>query len=105
MPRYNVEESETQEAIAYLKDRTSYYGKLFIELFGIYVVWIMLHYVSAHLYIQWCTPLTLWGFLMSPFIVPAPHCQALRWAMNNGSTTITAMWVTLGSWLVKKLIV
>jgi len=81
--------------------------EIFYDLRGIiflYILWIFLHYVSAHLYVYLCVPATLMGFVLAPFLVPAPHCQALRWAIYNGGNSILAMWVLLGSWLVKKLI-
>ena len=74
-----------------------------INLFGIYVAWISLHYFAAHLYTTFCVPLTYIGFITSPFVVPTPHCQAFRWVISNGSTHINAMWMAFGTWWVRKL--
>jgi len=115
MPRPIVQEEVTENTIdepfyskmlSYenIKEKVTGYGTMFIELCGIYIVWIVLHYISAHLYVSWCTPLTIIGFLLSPFIVPAPHCQAFRWVIVNGSNTITLMWCSFGTWLAKKII-
>jgi hypothetical protein len=71
------------------------------SIFGIYIVWIFIHYLSAHLYVYLCVPATIIGFILSPFLVPSPHCQALRWAIYNGGNSIIAMWVLLGAWLMK----
>ena len=71
---------------------------------GIYVIWILLHYITPHLYVHFCVPLNMRGFIMSPFIAPSPHCQALRWAIYNGGNTIIAMWVVFGTWIMQKLI-
>jgi hypothetical protein len=71
---------------------------------GIYVIWILLHYITPHLYVHFCVPLTFRGFIMSPFIAPSPHCQALRWAIYNGGNTIIAMWIVFGTWIMQKLI-
>lgn len=79
------------------------YGKAFLSLFGIYIVWIFVHYLAAHLYIHWCVPATVIGFLISPFLAPATHCQALRWAIYNGGNSIVAMWVLFGMWIMKYL--
>lgn len=79
--------------------------KFILDVIGIYLIWILLHYLSAHLYTNYCVPLTYVGFLSSPFIVPTPHCQAFRWLITNGSTHIMAMWVTVGSWLIKCVLV
>jgi len=76
-------------------------AKTFISLFGVYIMWILTHYVSSHFYVHWCVPATFMGFILSPFLVPLPHCQALRWAIYNGGNSIVAMWVVLGIWLMK----
>lgn len=101
-----VDESFYSKMLSYenIKEKTIYYGTMFIELCGIYLMWIVLHYLSAHLYVAWCTPMTIIGFLLSPFIVPAPHCQAFRWVIVNGSNSITTMWFTFGAWVAKKIV-
>jgi hypothetical protein len=91
-------------SLSNVKDNVIKYIKPFIEIFGIYILWILLHYICSHLYVAWCTPLTINGFLMSPFIVPSPHCQAFRWIIMNGSSSITMMWFSLGTWISKKLV-
>lgn len=48
---------------------------MMLKISGIYLLWICLHYFSAHLYIKFCVPNTIIGFLMSPFMISAPHCQ------------------------------
>lgn len=66
---------------------------------GIYLLWICLHYFSAHLYIKFCVPDTFIGFLMSPFMVAAPHCQGLRWIVYNAAGIINNMWILIGAWI------
>jgi hypothetical protein len=78
--------------------------KTFRKLSLIYIVWIVIHYVASHLYVYFCVPATFIGFLTVPFIVPAPHCQALRWAIYTGGNNIIAMWFLLGAWIAKKII-
>jgi hypothetical protein len=72
----------------------------FVSLFGIYVVWIFAHYISAHLYVHLCVPATIVGFVLTPFLVPLPQCQALRWAIYNGGHSIVAMWAIFGVWMM-----
>lgn len=74
------------------------------EICGIYILWILLHYIASHLYIQFCVPLTIRGFLMAPFLTPTPHCQALRWAIYTGANAINSMWAVLGVWMCSKLL-
>ena len=83
----------------YLHILSPYVGS-FKNICGIYVLWVFIHYLSTHLYIHFCTPKTIVGFLMSPFMAAAPHCQALRWGIYNGGNSIVSMWLTMGVWLV-----
>jgi hypothetical protein len=76
------------------------------EGFGVaklYFGWILIHYLAVHLYARICVPSTLTGFLMSPLLAPAPHCMGLRWAMNTGGDSITAIWMMCGVYVVKRL--
>ena len=70
---------------------------------GIYMVWMLAHYVASQLYVSWCVPATFIGFIASPFMIPAPHCQALRWAVYTGGNNIMLMWGAMGAWLLKKV--
>ena len=76
----------------------------FVRLVGIYFAWIACHYLAAQLYAYLCTPLTIIGFILSPFMIAAPHCQALRWTVYNGGVTIMNMWALLGAWIISKLV-
>lgn len=71
---------------------------------SIYLFWIMLHYCSAQLYVYYCAPRGLYGFLISPFLVAAPHCRAIRWIIHNGGNMVDNMWLILGTWLCSKII-
>ena len=73
---------------------------LFIfKVSGIYLLWISLHYFSAHLYIKFCVPNTIIGFMMSPFMIMTPHCQGLRWIVYNAANIINHMWILIGAWI------
>jgi hypothetical protein len=65
---------------------------------GIYLLWISLHYFSAHLYVKFCVPNTIFGFIMSPFMIMTPHCQGLRWIVYNAANVINNMWILIGAW-------
>ena len=69
------------------------------KISGIYLLWICLHYFSAHLYIKFCVPNTIVGFLMSPFMIATPHCQGLRWIVYNAAGIINNMWILFGAWI------
>ena len=68
-----------------------------------YVAWIAAHYVATHLYIKYCTPASLMGFLLSPFIASTPHCEGLRWVISTGGSNIMAMWTFAGAWVAREI--
>lgn len=70
---------------------------------GLYILWMVLHFVAANLYVYYCAYMSLFGFLMSPVLASAPHCRAIRWVLNAGAQSIDAMWVVLGTWVCSKL--
>ena len=74
--------------------------KKLIRMVVIYLVYIIAHYVSTNLYQRYCTPLSWFGFLASPFATALPQCQALRWILFNTGNHITAMWMILGAWML-----
>ena len=71
-----------------------------IKMVIVYLLYIVAHYVSANLYQRYCTPVSWFGFLASPFTIASPQCQGLRWVMFNTGNHITAMWVILGAWFI-----
>ena len=85
------------EIASWLK-RVQDVGRYILSVVGMYLVWILLNYFAAHAYVRFCVPPTIWGFLTAPFMVPAPHCQALCWAIYNGGTNIVSMWIMIGTW-------
>ena len=48
-----------------------------------YFSWTILHYTTSQLYIYYCTPSTLYGFIMSPFLSLTPQCIAIRWIISE----------------------
>ena len=72
---------------------------------SMYLVWIVLHYMAGQLYSYYCAPSMFGGFFVSPFLVSAPHCKGLRWALYNGGNVIDSMWIVLATWLCSKIVV
>ena len=66
----------------------------------VYLALSITHYVSSNLYPILCTPLTITGFIMAPFIVVTPHCQGLRWVIHYTGDQIRNTWIWVGSYLV-----
>ena len=73
------------------------------DIAGIFILWIMLHYVASNLYPRFCAELSILGFIKSIFVTQAPHCVALRWVINNGSNVINSMWVSIALWFTTKV--
>jgi hypothetical protein len=70
------------------------------QIVFVYLALSITHYVSSNLYPALCTPLTITGFIMAPFIVVTPHCQGLRWIIHYTGDQIRNTWVWVGSYLV-----
>jgi len=85
-------------------DTIKIYTKYICEVIGIYILWIILHYVSANLYPYFCAELGIWGFIQSIFVAESPHCIAMRWMIYNGGNVIHVMWISLGVWIVGKIL-
>ena len=71
---------------------------------GIYIIYCILHYIIPHVYTYFCVPVTIFGFLISPFMSQSPHCIALRWALNAVCDNIKTMFVLIAAWLASKFI-
>ena len=76
-----------------------------LGIFGIYLIWILLHYFASHLYVKLCVPNTMYGFIISPFLVSTPYCTGLRWLIYTGANTIHNMWILFGSWISSRVII
>ena len=71
----NKYSSLSQQSKMYAK----YLNNEIAKIVGIYLMWITLHYVTSHLYVRLCVPLTWLGFMLSPFTAVSPHCQGFVW--------------------------
>ena len=76
-----------------------------LKVCGVYLLWICLHYVASHLYVKFCVPCTLFGFIMSPFMTATPHCQGLRWIVYNAANMINNMWIIFGAWICSTILI
>ena len=63
-------------------------------------LWSLVNYIAPQLYVLWCVPRTIIGFLMSPFAIAMPQCVALRWAIAASADTIKTIFVLIGTWIV-----
>jgi len=70
----------------------------------VYILWVIIHYISVQLYVKHCVPSSILGFITSPILVSSPHCKAMRWMLHTGANTIDNMWNTIGVWFSTKLL-
>ena len=94
----------TCTTIAYCGNMIIKIVRVVVNIAGIYLLWILLHYTASHMYIKFCVPSDLTGFLISPFLTSTPHCQGLRWLIYNGATMINNMWMVIGAWICANLL-
>jgi hypothetical protein len=70
---------------------------------AIYAIWISLHYLAAHLYVQICTPVGALGFIKSLYMTPTPCCYVLRWTIFHGGNNIGKIWLLMGVWILSQI--
>ena len=66
---------------------------------GMYMVWVTLHYIAAHLYKNHCAPSGFWGFILSPIMASTPYCTGLVWILQNSVIKFMTIWTIIGSWI------
>jgi hypothetical protein len=71
---------------------------------SVYIFWIGIHYLTAHIYPYFCAELSVLGAFSSPFVAMAPHCKALLWAQQTSVMAIENMWVVFGTWMCSYLV-
>lgn len=79
--------------------------KVFLNISGMYFIWIFLHFFASQLYVKMCVPNTFIGFISSPFYTLTPHCQGLRWLVYNGANAINNMWVFIGTYICSYILI
>ncbi len=70
---------------------------------GMYIMWIVLHYLAANLYNMHCAPSGVVGFAISPLMASTPYCSGLLWILQNSTVKFLAIWTIIGSWIKQKL--
>jgi hypothetical protein len=74
------------------------------QVAGIFILWIIIHYIASNLYPKFCAELTFLGFIKSMFVAQAPHCIALRWIIYNGGIAINSMWISIALLITTKML-
>lgn len=79
----------------YTKTMSTIPGIVFVY-FGVVAV----HYIASNVYPTLCSPWSIFGFIMTPFMVVTPHCEALRWSIHYTGDQIRNGWLWVGAYLV-----
>jgi putative effector of murein hydrolase LrgA (UPF0299 family) len=93
------------DCVIYICNITYKTLKFIFKISGIYLLWICLHYIASHLYVKFCVPSTIIGFIMSPFMTATPHCLGLRWIVYNAANMINNMWLIFGAWICSTILI
>lgn len=91
------------ETPAIIKTVKTWYNNTIVyvpTLLLIYIGVSVLHFASANLYPYFCTPITVIGIFMTPFMIVTPHCLALRWVLDWSGNQVCNAWIWLGGYLV-----
>lgn len=86
-----------------LIDAKKFLSKLPKELY-IFIVFTSMHFISPHLYVEYCTPASWNGFILSPFMVITPQCQLLRWSIGFSGYVLNHIWVLIASFILKQIV-
>jgi len=62
-----------------------------MKLYIIIIISIILHFVSNHLYIYACSPLSVKGLILTPFKTQSPECKIIRWIQDITITNINCV--------------
>lgn len=72
---------------------------LFVSYIKLYIIWIIIHYMSSFLYFYICTPIGIYGFIISPLMVISPQCNAIYWTQSSSREIIKNMWIFISMFL------
>ena len=69
-----------------------------------YIVWVSLSYFSIHAQARFCAEWSIMGFLSHSFVVNSPHCNALKWLINEGSSSISRLFAMVAIYVATTLV-
>ena len=102
---YNTRHSQQQEKTKHKERSTCMSFATFIwNCTKLYIFWITTHFIVANCYVYFCAHPTLFGFIISPLVVAAPHCKAMQWLLYHSVAAIDHMWLVLGGWVSVNLL-
>lgn len=76
-----------------------------LDFVWLFLAATILHYIAANAYARWCTPSTLVGFLVSPFMTITPICSTLRWSIAIFGDYMTSIWIMVFAYISKNAVI
>jgi hypothetical protein len=64
----------------------------------------ILHFIAANAYAKWCTPSSVVGFLVSPFMTVTPVCSTLRWSITVFGDYMSSIWTMVFVFISKNVV-
>lgn len=68
-----------------------------------YIGWVTLHFISAHMYVNYCVGNTVIDFFLSPIRSASPICQAFSWTTYVLSKQFITILISCGSFMCGKM--
>lgn len=69
-----------------------------------YFIWVLIHWLSANIYHEYCAPSTWYGLLFGTTVLSqTPVCTTVLWLLTHSSKMISNMWIVGVTFLVMNL--
>jgi len=91
----NFEMQALNTIAKYARTGTNFVKNFIVDNYQVLLLFFIasvLHYAAAILYVGWCTPPTIIGFLLSPFRTITPMCVGLRWSISVFGDYLSSLW-------------
>jgi len=75
-----------------------------LDFVYLFLMATILHYIAANAYAIWCTPQTIIGFIISPFMTVTPVCATLRWSITIFGDYLASIWTLAFLWVSTSLV-
>jgi hypothetical protein len=69
----------------------------------LYMLWGLIHYITANLYQHYCAGRSFMGFVTSSFNTQMTHCKAIGWLQDVSVNTLNSYWAVMISFVVGKV--
>lgn len=75
-----------------------------LDFIYLFLMATILHFIAANAYAKWCTPSSVVGFLVSPFMTVTPVCSTLRWSITVFGDYMSSIWTMVFVFISKNVV-